>query len=369
MRLQHDSIGCRYEYDPLDRLVGLKPLAKEGCQRFYCNGRLATEIQGLSHSSIVQQGDQLLAQQLRQGKSVETDLLVTDRLRSVVCIMGKYLQRPITYTPYGHAPPESGLTSMLGFNGERPDLLTGCYLLGNGYRAFNPVLMRFNSPDSLSPFDKGGLNSYVYCLGDPVNMSDPAGNVAWFNLTTSQVNVLSAAARAAGKSPQGFFPGVKFSDRGVSGNLDLGQKTKLSQWRGGVGDSINYKDSVRGPKKLSILSWEVIHEYAHALEMPPGLRKFMEGVSPSNRYTLEEFSKLRKFAGDIPELPDKFASFNKQHKRRVKAHENIVRLANYAKQIRTSFSPSEISNLRYGMNHSAGMAISEDGRNIWHYPD
>ncbi|MFA1026632.1 MULTISPECIES: RHS repeat-associated core domain-containing protein [Pseudomonas syringae group] len=47
--------------------------------------------------------------------------------------------------------------------------------MGNGYRAYNPVLMRFNSPDSLSPFGKGGLNAYAYCAGDPVNRSDPDG--------------------------------------------------------------------------------------------------------------------------------------------------------------------------------------------------
>ncbi|WP_147458691.1 RHS repeat-associated core domain-containing protein, partial [Pseudomonas savastanoi] len=37
-------------------------------------------------------------------------------------------------------------------------------------------LMRFNSPDSLSPFGKGGMNAYAYCAGDPVNRSDPTGH-------------------------------------------------------------------------------------------------------------------------------------------------------------------------------------------------
>ncbi|MGE8066689.1 RHS repeat-associated core domain-containing protein [Pseudomonas sp. NPDC089569] len=70
----------------------------------------------------------------------------------------------------------------MGFNGEVIDPLTGHYLLGNGHRAFNPVLMRFNSPDSLSPFGRGGLNPYAYCLGDPVNFSDPTGKISEINL-------------------------------------------------------------------------------------------------------------------------------------------------------------------------------------------
>ncbi len=76
------------------------------------------------------------------------------------------------YSAYGY---RSACQSMLGFNGGRMDTATGCYLLGNGRRAFSPSLMRFISSDSMSPFAVGGLNSYVYCLGDPVNRQDPQG--------------------------------------------------------------------------------------------------------------------------------------------------------------------------------------------------
>ncbi|WP_230202737.1 RHS repeat-associated core domain-containing protein, partial [Pseudomonas syringae] len=50
--------------------------------------------------------------------------------------------------------------------------------------AFNPVLMRFNSPDSLSPFGEGGVNAYAYayCEGDPVNRVDPSGHLPKFLL-------------------------------------------------------------------------------------------------------------------------------------------------------------------------------------------
>lgn len=40
--------------------------------------------------------------------------------------------------------------------------------------------MRFNSPDSWSPFGEGGLNYYAYCMGDPVNRTDPTGHTPQF---------------------------------------------------------------------------------------------------------------------------------------------------------------------------------------------
>jgi RHS repeat-associated protein len=169
----------RYRYDPLDRLTSHTQSDIPERHRFYCKNRLATEIQGAVGHSIVQHGDLLLAQQQRHSDGLDTNLLATDLQRSVLHTLKSDRQpQPIAYSPYGHRPAESGLTSLLGFNGERPDAVTGHYLLGNGYRAFNPVLMRFNSPDSLSPFGKGGLNAYVYCLGDPVNKIDPNGQSA-----------------------------------------------------------------------------------------------------------------------------------------------------------------------------------------------
>ena len=106
----------------------------------------------------------------------KTMLLATDQQQSVLNTLDGNGPRSIAYTPYGHRSPENGLLSLIGFNGEPPDALTGHYHLGNGYRQFNPVLMRFNSPDSWSPFGEGGLNAYAYCLGDPVNMTDFTGH-------------------------------------------------------------------------------------------------------------------------------------------------------------------------------------------------
>lgn len=103
------------------------------------------------------------------------------------------------WSPWGTGTPPLGI---LGFNGERVDPISGSYHLGNGYRAYSPTLMRFNRPDSLSPFGAGGINSYAYCNGDPVNQADPTGHLNWEGYLGITVGVvgLALAAFTAGSS-------------------------------------------------------------------------------------------------------------------------------------------------------------------------
>ncbi|MCF5706971.1 RHS repeat-associated core domain-containing protein [Pseudomonas syringae] len=171
--MPQNPILCRYRYDPLDQLATRVPLAQAVAQAFYRSGILATEIQGAEQRSFLHQGLQVLACQTIIGKSSSTFLAATDQQNSVMSAATTGQPKGIAYTPYGHSNP---LAHLPGFNGQHPDPITGHYLLGNGYRAYNPVLMRFNSSDSLSPFGKGGLNAYAYCAGDPVNRSDPSGH-------------------------------------------------------------------------------------------------------------------------------------------------------------------------------------------------
>ena len=157
-----------YTYDALDRLT-----TTSTAQRFYNSTRIATEIEGTVKRSFFEYDTQPLAQQ----QAGTTTLLATDEQTSVLHSVSTAQSAPHAYSPYGHRPVANGLLSVLGFNGERPDPLSGYYLLGQGYRAFNPVLMRFNSPDSFSPFGEGGINAYAYCGGDPVNRVDPTGHI------------------------------------------------------------------------------------------------------------------------------------------------------------------------------------------------
>lgn len=166
---------CDYRYDALDQLIAHACAGQEPRQRFYSRQLLSTEIQGPRSESVFQQGRQLLALRTLERGAIGSRLLAVDQQRSVMHLTGLDGSGRLAYSPYGH---RGEIRGFLAFTGEAPDAITGHYLLGNGYRAYNPVLMRFNSPDRLSPFGLGGLNTYAYCLGDPVNYSDPTGQFA-----------------------------------------------------------------------------------------------------------------------------------------------------------------------------------------------
>ncbi|MEJ8864190.1 RHS repeat-associated core domain-containing protein [Pseudomonas jessenii] len=157
--------------------------------------------------------------------SRKTILLATDHQRSVINALDENRPHPIAYTPYGHRPADNGLLSLLGFNGERPDPLTGHYHLGNGYRQFNPVLMRFNSPDSWSPFGKGGLNAYEYCSGDPVNQSDPNGHYKVPTLTFD--NIFKNAHKLVTNRKSYRFAHFSTAEREAINNFGGSEKLKF----------------------------------------------------------------------------------------------------------------------------------------------
>lgn len=102
--------------------------------------------------------------------------------------------------------PKANPQGRLGFNGQLHEPGDCWQFLGNGYRVYNPVLMRFHSPDSLSPFGEGGINAYAYCAGDPVNAVDPSGHwsfhafaasLATYKLKTSLVTPVLVATAAS----------------------------------------------------------------------------------------------------------------------------------------------------------------------------
>lgn len=93
-------------------------------------------------------------------------------------------------------------TCITGFNGMRIDPINSMTHLGNGYRPYNPTLLRFVLPDSWSPFGAGGINPYAYCAADPINRADPSGHMSWQSVLGIGLGVagLLMAAFSAGAS-------------------------------------------------------------------------------------------------------------------------------------------------------------------------
>jgi len=118
-----------------------------------------------------------------------------DDMESLLWVSNGSTSRGFAYSPFGSTVARSGNDSILpGFNGERLDPVNQSYHLGNGYRTYNPTLMRFNAPDSWSPFGAGGPNQYAYCEGEPINRSDPSGHMSWrsdFSIVLSVLGILS----------------------------------------------------------------------------------------------------------------------------------------------------------------------------------
>lgn len=104
------------------------------------------------------------------------------------------------------------------YTGQRKSDLSGDYLLENGYRNFNPVLKRFMSQDSMSPFGVGGEHGYIYCGNDPVNGIDVSGHgpaVDWllFDVFEGLIerffeDAISASVTDAIVSPAGWSNGL-----------------------------------------------------------------------------------------------------------------------------------------------------------------
>ena len=167
MKQSPPTLQDNYQYDALDRLT-----TRNATHRFYQNDRIATEVEGANTRRFMEFDAQPLA--VQEGQT--TSLLATDLQTSVLQHASAAGTQAYAYTPYGHHPAENGITRLLAFNGEHPEAVTGHYLLGQGYRAYNPVLMRFNSPDSWSPFGEGEINAYAYPT-NPLMMQDPTGHV------------------------------------------------------------------------------------------------------------------------------------------------------------------------------------------------
>lgn len=154
-------------------------------QYFFQNNKLVTAKDSGHDRRVFRAADMPLAEYTNHEGTA--DLLATDGGGSPLITQRAGIKEQHAFSVYGHAPHRSGL---LGFNGELIELTARLYLLGSGYhRPYSTRLLRFFTSDNQSPFSKGGINSYAYCEGDPVNYSDPSGHNRFHKLSGITVNI------------------------------------------------------------------------------------------------------------------------------------------------------------------------------------
>jgi len=211
------------------------------------------------------------------------------------------------YDAFGGEPR---MAEGLGYNGILLEAMPSGYLLGNGYRFYNPSLRRFHSPDSMSPFGLGALNAYVYCSADPINFTDPSGHASVFSkflrsflprtkkLATVVPTAPSSAARGTARNFT-FFNGLG------GGPLSKGQEAAVERFRTSIKtigegkwkklrNDIEEENLIRG-----IAGSEGAHQLGSRFGLAKNPKQQIANLFPDYRYTDGVWKGSRNYSGEF----------------------------------------------------------------------
>lgn len=206
----------------------------------------------------------------------------TGLLPGSIAVEDVVAKRGQSYTAFGYSPMLRAPS--LGFNGERCDGIFHGYALGNGYRFYNPQLMRFSSPDSMSPFGKGGPNTYSYCQGDPINRHDKSGHF-W--------ELIKSAFKAA---PNAAQVGSRSSSLNMLPNEMISKIVAVTEPR-----------ALRSFATTSKRMNAVVEETLKTSQLDAMLKK-----EPTNADQLVLLAKVSKGLVDIPKITPEYYGYSQQ---------------------------------------------------------
>ncbi|KID81095.1 YD repeat-containing protein [Metarhizium guizhouense ARSEF 977] len=242
VRDAHNKLLAQYLYDATGKLVCQQVPDQPDTFLFYRGDSLIAVQKGDRKTSYLSNGTECWGETNSVGSgewtATETNLWALDSQNSVLATIDTQQfdkTHHQQYTPYCSSDIDR-TSSSLGFNGQWKDPVTGWYHLGNGYRVYNPVLMRFHTPDPWSPFTSGEINPYAYCLGDPINRVDPSGHFSLFGIKFGWKDLIMAVVGIAVSVAVGVLTGGASLAIQIGVGLAVGVATDVVS--GIIGDAI-----------------------------------------------------------------------------------------------------------------------------------
>ena len=216
-RLSIVEIGTKkylYKYDSLgQRVIKEEGNNKERYQ--YQDGRIKQVEKEGEYSLIYSYSSNGIIQSVSEisNKDIKTYFYLIDIIGNIVGLVDENgnIVVEYDYSSYGKVEVKKDTVGIskkdhIRYKGYIYDEETKLYYLISRY--YDPEIGRFISPDSveyIEPSSISGLNLYVYCCNDPINMYDPSGNFAISIGLLLAIGGIVGAAIGAGASVAGQY--------------------------------------------------------------------------------------------------------------------------------------------------------------------
>ena len=216
-RLSIVEIGTKkylYKYDSLgQRVIKEEGNNKERYQ--YQDGRIKQVEKEGEYSLIYSYSSNGIIQSVSEisNKDIKTYFYLIDIIGNIVGLVDENgnIVVEYDYSSYGKVEVKKDTVGIskkdhIRYKGYIYDEETKLYYLISRY--YDPEIGRFISPDSVEyivPSSISGLNLYVYCCNDPINMYDPSGNFAISIGLLLAIGGIVGAAIGAGASVAGQY--------------------------------------------------------------------------------------------------------------------------------------------------------------------